>query len=144
MSAPPLLDRGWGLLALLQLCIIEDEAEALPPIWRALQKQGGPAWEWLETRHEDGWSPIAALGEVVADMHQRALIAPMGASWASRRASLVRWAMVSDAARMERLRRELHQRGVWRLPCGHTLLELDAPGVCEGCTWEARRRAGPA
>lgn len=139
----PLLDRSWGVLALLHLALIEEDDEAVGPLYGLLRSHAGPAWDALHKRHPDGWAPIHALAPLVGLVVRRSA-APAGAGWATRRAELARWALGEQEGRAAALRGDLHTRGAWRLPCGHTLYELSAPGVCDGCTWEAKRRAGLA
>lgn len=143
VTEAPLLDRSWGVLALLHLALVEEEDAAVGPLYAQLRGGGGPAWEALHDRRADGWAPIHALAPLVGLVVRREA-APAGAGWATRRAELARWALGEPEASAAALRAELHTRGVWRLPCGHTLYELSAPGVCDGCTFAIHRRSWPA
>jgi len=131
------------VLALLHLALVEDEDDAVAPLYNLLRSHGGPAWDALHKRHHDGWAPIHALAPLVGLVVRRSAALP-GAGWASRRAELARWALGEQEGRAAALRAELHTRGTWRLPCGHTLYELSAPGVCDGCTFANARRGWPA
>jgi aminoglycoside phosphotransferase (APT) family kinase protein len=138
------LDRSWGVLALIHLAIVEDEADPLPLLWRTFRACRGPAWDALELLHPDGWRAMDALAELVALLHRRAELAPLAGAWTTRRAALARWVAGEADAKISDLRVRLRERGAWRLPCGHSIHELDAPGVCEGCTVENLRRRGAA
>lgn len=138
----PLLDRSWGVLALLHLALVEGDDDAVGPLYGLLRSHAGPAWDALHERHPDGWAPIHALAPLIGMVVRRS--AAPGAGWATRRAELARWALGEPEGRAAALRAELHTRGAWRLPCGHTLYELSAPGVCDGCTFANARRGWPA
>ena len=138
------LDPSWGLLALLHLAIVEDQPKALAPLWRALGRYGGPAWDALARRHSDGYRASDDVHQLVNLLHNREELSPLSGGWASRSAALHRWVLGDDDARAVELRTRLRLRGAWRLPCGHSVQELDAPGVCEGCTIAKLRGEGPA
>jgi len=138
-----LVDPSWGVLALLHLAIIEDEGEAVPSLYTLLQRRGGPAWAGLATRQPDGWRAADDLQELAASIQRRHKLEAFDGSWASRRAALIRWAVAPEVAAERELRARLSLRGAWRMPCGHSVQELDAPGVCDGCTIAKARESGP-
>lgn len=138
-----LLHPSWGVLALLHLAIVEDEGEAVPGLFTLLQRRGGAAWTAVAIRQPDGWRAADDLQELVASIQRRHKLEAMQGSWASRRAALIRWAVAPEAAAERELRGRLSLRGAWRMPCGHSVQELDAPGICEGCTIVKARERGP-
>lgn len=137
-----LLHSSWGILALLHLSIIEDEGEAVPGLYTLLQRRGGPAWTAVAIRQPDGWRAADDLQELVSSIQRRHRLEAFQGGWASRRAALIRWAVAPEAAAERELRSRLSLRGAWRLPCGHSVQELDAPGVCDGCTIVKARERG--